>query len=204
MGKVCILDYGSGNVRSVLNSTLKLEFDAVISNSTKDIQNASHLILPGVGSYRKAVEKVTEKIPLDLLRNQVISGKPILGICVGMQIFSGLGQEFGESPGLGFIPHSDVGELDTQLIKPHMGWNSVKQRVQHQLFSKIPDESDFYFVHSYAYSKIANDYVVGTTDYGISFPSMIAIGNIVGTQFHPEKSQQYGLVLLGNFLRWNP
>jgi glutamine amidotransferase len=204
MGKVCILDYGSGNVRSVLNSTLKLEFDAVISNSTKDIQNASHLILPGVGSYRKAVEKVFEKIPLDLLREQVRSGKPILGICVGMQIFSNLGQEFGESAGLGFIPDSEVGELDTHLIKPHMGWNSVKQKVKHQLFSKIPNESDFYFVHSFAYSKIANDYVVGTTDYGTSFPSIIANENIVGTQFHPEKSQQYGLALLGNFLRWNP
>ena len=204
MGKVCILDYGSGNVRSVLNSVLKLEFDAIISNSAKDIQNASHLILPGVGSYSKAVEKVSERIPLGLLRKEVSSGKPILGICVGMQIFSELGQEYGESNGLGLIPESNVDELNTELNKPHMGWNSVNQVIPHALFRGIPNESDFYFVHSYAYTRIPTSCVVGTTEYGVTFPSVIGYENIIGTQFHPEKSQRYGLRVLANFLDWNP
>jgi imidazole glycerol-phosphate synthase subunit HisH len=202
MQKVCILDYGSGNVKSVYNSINKLGISVIVSNEEKDINNASHLVLPGVGSYGKAMEKISETLPLEFVGKQVFDGKPILGICVGMQVFSTKGFEYGEWDGLNYFADSTVEEIKTTLPKPHIGWNSITLRHEHPILDEIPNEADFYFVHSFAYSKIATEAVIATCEYGQDFPAIIGNKNIVGVQFHPEKSQISGMRILSNFCNW--
>jgi len=202
MQKICILDYGSGNVKSVFNSVSRLGYSVKISNHFEDIESASHLILPGVGSYGKAMEKINRTLPLDVVSKQIANGKPILGICVGMQVFSTKGFEYGEWDGLNLFEHSTVEELKTELPKPHIGWNSISLIKEHQIFSNIPDGSDFYFVHSFAYSEISKEDVIANCEYGENFPAVVGRKNVIGVQFHPEKSQVFGGQILRNFCNW--
>jgi len=201
---VCILDYGSGNVKSVLNSLLRLGYTAKISNNPSNIRNASHLVLPGVGSFEISMKKIKVKLPLELLFREIQLGKPLLGICVGMQVLATNGTEYGNWEGLNLIENSLVDEIKTDLSKPHIGWNNIKLKSKHQILHNIPDNSDFYFLHSYAFTSINSNSVIATCDYGSEFPAVIANKNIVGTQFHPEKSQQKGLQVLKNFMEWHP
>ena len=202
MQKVCVLDYGSGNVKSVFNSISNLGYAVIVSNRSKDIESASHLVLPGVGSYGKAMEKIHRSLPLEVMMDQIQKGKPILGICVGMQVFSTKGFEYGDWDGLDLLKGSKVEEMKTLLPKPHIGWNSINIEQNHPVLADIPNETDFYFVHSFIFSTISKKEVIATCEYGENFPAIVGSDNIVGVQFHPEKSQALGTKILNNFCNW--
>ena len=152
MNGVCILDYGSGNVKSVFNLFSSIAEHVVISNDPKEIQQATHIVLPGVGAFSAAMRKIRERLPLDLLKKVVVNEKkPFLGICVGMQVLATRGMEFGECPGLGWIEGSVEIINAKQLPLPHIGWNNISGKQDSPLLVGLGDEPDFYFVHSYAY-----------------------------------------------------
>jgi len=198
--KVCILDYGSGNVRSVFNLVSFLGHDVIVSNERIEIESATHIILPGVGSFGAAMEKITTQIPLKVLENEVFNNRKLfLGICVGMQVLLEKGYEHGEKDGLGWIPGT-VEKLQVKnLPLPHIGWNDIIIRKDSDLFSDLGDIKDFYFVHSYAI-KTDESYILTETNYESNFYSSINKENIYGVQFHPEKSQKAGQKLIQNFL----
>ena len=204
MIKVCILDYGSGNVKSVFNLISSLADDVKISNDAAEIEAATHIILPGVGAFGASMRRIHDKLPLDLLRQQVlVQKKPFLGICVGMQVLMETGYEFGETAGLGWLP-GKVDKLETGgLPLPHIGWNNVsvdKSRPLIPLLKGLDAEPDFYYVHSFACVASDASQIQATTEYGQHFCAVIAHENIHGVQFHPEKSQRAGILLAKNFL----
>ncbi len=198
---ICILDYGSGNVNSVNNLITFLNYKCIISNKDEDIINSSHLILPGVGSFGSSIKKIRENIPLDLLEDQVLKkGKPFIGICVGMQILANIGYEHGEFSGLGWIEGS-VKKLNSRnLPLPHIGWNHIDIIKNSYLFKDLDEINDFYFVHSYFFDVKDESNIIATTSYANKFPVIIQKNNIFGIQFHPEKSQKAGIILLKNFI----
>jgi glutamine amidotransferase len=198
--KICILDYGSGNVTSVKNSFDRLDFESFISNEVIDIARASHLVLPGVGAFKASMEKIVNKLPIEVINAQIKSGKPLLGICVGMQVFAESGFEFETHPGLNLIPGTEVIELPEKVSRPHVGWDSLNIQKVHPILSNIDDGADFYFVHSYFVSKLSSSNLVASCDYGLDFPAILAKDNLIGVQFHPEKSQHNGDKLLRNYV----
>ena len=200
MTKVCILDYDSGNTKSVENIFEKLNIDYCLSNSKKDIINSTHLILSGVGSYSTAMRKIIDNLPISILNDEVINkSKPILGICVGMQIMSEVGFEFKKTKGLGWI-EGKVKQIESKKLPlPHIGWNEIIKNSKSNIVDKIKDGECFYFVNSFCFE--TNDkYVVAYTNYGSKFPAIIQNKNIFGVQFHPEKSQKSGQKIIKNFL----
>jgi len=200
--QVCILDYGSGNVRSVANILASLDVEFVVSNKSADIAGASHLILPGVGAFGAVMEKIRQKIDLKVLEKQTLKNKkPFLGICVGMQILAEKGYEFGEHDGLGWISGSVRKMNPKKLPLPHIGWNNVDVVKSSGLFHSLGEHPDFYFVHSFSFQTTKEEAVVAYTDYGGKFVSAVSKENIFGVQFHPEKSQKVGAVVLSNFLK---
>ena len=198
--KVCLLDYGSGNVKSVFNLINYLRSEIVVSNDEKDIESCTHLILPGVGSFGTAMDKIKKEIPISFLEQEVvIKKKPFLGICVGLQVLFQKGYEFGEHDGLGWLD-GIVEKLDAANNPlPHIGWNNIKEEKRSVLFRGLGKINDFYFVHSFAVKTDA-PLVISTTFYGNKFCSAIQKDNIFGVQFHPEKSQKAGIMLMKNFL----
>jgi glutamine amidotransferase len=199
VSKVCILDYGSGNVKSVFNAINRYA-DCVISNEVSEIKNASHLILPGVGSFKDSMDRIIATLPIDEIRESLAKEKPFLGICVGMQVLASIGIEFVEANGLDFVPGT-VSKLNSkELPLPHVGWNNLEVIKQNSLTKNIDEQDDFYFTHSYGFTEISTDFVLATTEYGGVFPSIISKGNLFGVQFHPEKSQKSGAKILENFL----
>ena len=198
--KVCILDYGSGNVQSVFRAFRNITQEVIISNNEIDIHSASHLVLPGVGSFPAAMRQINKKINTLLIKSLIESGVPFLGICVGMQVMATKGFEFEETHGLNLIPNSTVNKINSNLRTPHVGWNNVKLRKKSRLIEGIEDDSDFYFVHSYCFEKLETNYIIGTTEYGYSFPTVVEFKNSFGVQFHPEKSQRNGMKILRNFI----
>jgi imidazole glycerol-phosphate synthase subunit HisH len=198
---VCILDYGSGNVKSVYNMINYLGYKAVISNAPNDFENATHIILPGVGSFGVAMKKIKSQINISALEQQIIQfQKPFLGICVGMQVLVEKGYEHGEYDGLGWIPGTVEKINATNIPLPHIGWNEIKLKQKSFLFNGLDEVNDFYFVHSYVV-KTTSNHVISETEYGVSFCSSIHHKNIYGVQFHPEKSQKAGQILFNNFLK---
>jgi len=198
---VCLLDYGSGNVRSVANLLEYLHIEHRVSNDAADIDAATHIVLPGVGAFGAAMEKIRERIPLDRLTEAVQQErKPFLGICVGMQVLADRGEEFGSHPGLGWIPGSVRRLQEHGLPIPHVGWNEARARSPEAMLEPHAG-LDFYFVHSYVFAALEQEHVVATTQYGEEFASIIRKGTIIGVQFHPEKSQKAGMLLIRNFLR---
>tara|TARA_B110000008_G_scaffold275379_1_gene312729 strand:- start:1208 stop:1825 length:618 start_codon:yes stop_codon:yes gene_type:complete len=200
---VCILDYGSGNVGSVFNLLKYLKTNVVISNEKQVIESSTHLILPGVGSFGSAMEKIKSKLPLDVIENQVINkNKPFLGICVGMQVLANYGLEFGKHTGLGWID----GVVD--LIQsgenplPHIGWNNVDSTCESKLMEGLEMINDFYFVNSYCFKAKDEGTVLAETEYHEKFASVVGKDNILGVQFHPEKSQGAGQKIISNFLEY--
>ena len=177
-----------------------LGIDCEISNRVEDISRASHLVLPGVGAFGNAMQQIDAKLPVDFLTKTVIEeGKPFLGICVGMQVLATTGHEFGENRGLGWIP-GKVEKLDSRSLPlPHIGWNNIALRRPSKITEGLPNDLDYYFVHSFAFSTEDPSDVVATCDYGTSFPAIVNRKNIFGVQFHPEKSQDAGKLLLNNF-----
>tara|TARA_B100001175_G_scaffold312304_1_gene318042 strand:- start:2234 stop:2845 length:612 start_codon:yes stop_codon:yes gene_type:complete len=198
--KVCILDYGSGNVASVYNLINRLDYDIKVSNKPEDIKKSSHLILPGVGAFGASVEKIKSNISIELLNDEVkVNKKPFLGICVGMQVLAEKGLEFGVHKGLGWI-EGTVEKLSEKVL-PHVGWNNIEIKKNSPIFKNIKNASDFYFVNSYAFRVKDNNCIIAETTYENKFCSAIQKENIFGVQFHPEKSQKMGQIIIDNFLK---
>lgn len=215
---VAIIDYGSGNLHSAVKAFERAAREAGLDGTritlTADpevVAAADRIVLPGVGAYadcRAGLDAVPGMV--EAMTGAVKdAGKPFLGICVGMQLLASRGLEYAETPGLGWIP-GDVGPIrpaDPALKVPHMGWNTLRAARSHALFEGIPTGEGglhAYFVHSFALTPEQPDDTVMLADYGGPVTAAVARDNVAGTQFHPEKSQQLGLALIANFLRWRP
>lgn len=214
---VAIIDYGSGNLHSAAKAFERAAREAgldetiLVTSDPQKVRAASHVVLPGVGAYadcRRGLDSVAGMV--DALEETVRrQGRPFLGICVGMQLMATRGLEHTTSYGLDWI-HGDVKAIeprDPSLKIPHMGWNTLEKRKDHPLLEGIPTGPDglhAYFVHSYALTPQDPGDVVAVTDYGGPVTAIVGRDNVVGTQFHPEKSQALGLKLIANFLRWRP
>ncbi len=198
---VCLLDYGSGNVKSVYNILNFLGYNVKVSNNETDIINSTHIILPGVGAFGISMNKIMDKIPFDILENEIINkGKPFLGICVGMQVLADKGFEFGEHSGFGWIGGVVNKIISEDLPSIHIGWNDIEIKKESPLLNGLETIKDFYFVHSYVFDVESEDSIVAQTNYGNNFSSVIAKDNIYGVQFHPEKSQKAGQLIFKNFM----
>jgi glutamine amidotransferase len=200
MTLVTIIDYGAGNLRSVVNAVTKLGYQAKITSEADDVANARVLILPGVGAAGDTMANLNRRQLIDPIIGYIRDGKPFLGICIGLQVLLTGTEEGGWHDCLNVIPGRVKRLPDGQKI-PHMGWNQVKQVTPHPLFDGIPDGTNFYFVHSYYADPDDESTVTGRTDYGVDFCSAIARDNIVAVQFHPERSGDYGLRIYDNFLK---
>lgn len=194
---IAIVDYGMGNLRSVQKAFEYLGYDAAITDQSKALENASHIVLPGVGAFRDAIAALKAKDLDGVIKKEVAEGKPFLGICLGMQMLFDRSSEDGEYEGLGLIG-GEVVRFDTDLKIPHIGWNTLYYNKRTALFDGI-DDNYFYFVHSYHAAKVANEDVETTCVYGYEFVASVNRDNIWGVQFHPEKSGDTGLKVLKNF-----
>ncbi len=198
--KVVIVDYGAGNLRSVARAVARAGYDPLISSRPQDVDAADALILPGVGAAADTMRNLRQRGLVDPVRRFIDSGRPFLGVCMGLQALLDISEEGGEHECLGVIS-GRVKRLPQGLKVPHMGWNRVRQVQPHPIFEGVEDGAYFYFVHSYYPAPADPSLVIGETEYGITFPSVVARDNLVATQFHPEKSGQAGLRLYANFLR---
>lgn len=200
---IAIIDYGLGNLRSVSKALLLLGEDNLITNNKDDIEKADKLILPGVGAFGDGMKNLKESSLDKILTQQVLfKKKPILGLCLGMQLLAKNSEELGFHQGLGWID-AEVKKLESEKHKlkiPHVGWNDVFPKKDAMLFKEMHEPS-FYFVHSYQVVCKDPDIVSATCNYGYTFTAAIQKGNIFGVQFHPEKSQKDGLKLLENFIK---
>ena len=195
-----IIDYGMGNLRSVQKAFEKVGAAAEICDRPGELSGAAKLVLPGVGAFRDAMNELRRHEMLEPIREHIASGRPFLGICLGLQLLFDVSYEDGEWPGLGIVPGKVVRFREQPGLKvPHMGWNTLQRVGAPRVLDGIPDEASFYFVHSYYVVPADDSVVAARTDYGVPFVSMIARDNIAATQFHPEKSQRVGLKLLSNF-----
>jgi len=198
-----IIDYGMGNLKSVQNAFAKVGYKTVITDNPNLIKKAGAIVLPGVGAFRDAIKFLKDKkIDKELIK-AIKEGKPFLGICLGMQLLFTFSKEGGLFDGLNIIS-GKVRKFPDSVKCPHLGWNKIKftsnsNNNKNPVFRDIPDESHFYFVHSYFCEPDNQKTVSSITDYGLGFPSSIWEGNLFGVQFHPEKSSVLGLKILKNF-----
>ena len=204
---IAIINYNAGNITSVARALQNIGQDFVITDDTKKLDAATHVIFPGVGAAGEAMAYLREKKLDTWLKNYIKTGNPLLGICLGTQIILDYSEE-NEAKCIGLVagstkcfPEKLTAGSETLKI-PQMGWNSVKFRRNHPVFKNIAQEAEFYFVHSYYPAPSDEAYVLGTTDYGINFCSVLAKDNLVAMQFHPEKSGRPGLQILKNFCAW--
>lgn len=197
---VTIINYGMGNLRSVQKAFKRIGQEVMISDQPADIKNADKLILPGVGHFKKGMENLRNSGLLEVLEEEVLGNKkPVLGICLGMQLLTEHSEE-GDTEGLGWISgKTQRFPADMGLKVPHIGWNTLNPAKDSALLLEVPDAATFYFVHTYYVTCANEEDVVAKTDYGVEIVSSVNKGNIYGTQFHPEKSHDYGLQLLTNF-----
>jgi glutamine amidotransferase len=196
---VLVLDYGAGNLRSVANAIINLGYRPQISSAAADIGNARAVILPGVGAAAEAMSNLRRLGMIEPIREYVGAGRPFFGVCLGLQVLLSATEEDGGHDCLGIVPGL-VKRLPTGLKTPHMGWNQVRQLRRHPVFDGIADQTNFYFVHSYHAVPDDPSVILGETDYGVPVCSAIATGNLVATQFHPEKSGAPGLRMYHNFI----
>ena len=208
--KTVIVDYGSGNIESVFNALLSVknaDQEIVISNNPAELKSATSLILPGVGAFADCIAGLRAVSGLaEELRKQVLTEKkPFLGICVGMQVLASIGYENGEHQGLSFI-NGKVEQIPTlEGIKiPHMGWNEIVIKNDHEVLAGIKTGDHFYFANSYHFRCQNEHNELAHVEYGVKIAAAIAKDNIFGAQFHPEKSGEAGMKLLKNFLNWRP
>ncbi len=198
MTQIAIIDYGVGNLRSVEKAFAATGCTAVVSADENLLRKARRLVLPGVGAFGACMKALTERGFDELVRERITAGTPLLGVCVGMQMLFEESEEFGPTPGLGLM-RGRVRRFSDDLVAPQVGWNQIRQRGSHPLFDGIRDAAFFYFVHSYYCEPAKQEVIVGETDYGVAYASVVAHQNLYGVQFHPEKSQAAGLRLLSNF-----
>lgn len=197
---IAIIDYGAGNLRSVFNATSRLGYQAKITNTAPELVSAQAVILPGVGAAADSMGSLERLGLVNPIRRFIAEGRPFLGICIGLQLLFTGTEEGGWHECLGIIP-GKVKKLPQGLKIPHIGWNQVKQKNSHPIFEGIPDEAYFYFVHSFYAEPEDTSVVAGTTSYGVSMCSMLIKDGLIATQFHPEKSGEYGLRMYANFLK---
>lgn len=201
--KVAVIDYGMGNLGSVRRAFAALSSEVFVADRPGSLNNAERIVLPGVGSFAEGMARLSEHGWTSAIREQVLEfGKPFLGICLGMQLLATNGTEGGETAGLGLIDGAVIrlDSLGCPLCIPHVGWNAVTLNNTSSLFAGIPDETDFYFVHSYAFRPASVDHILAFTDYGMPIVAAIGQKHIFGAQFHPEKSSKAGFRVLENFL----
>ncbi|MBI5183468.1 MAG: imidazole glycerol phosphate synthase subunit HisH [Nitrospinae bacterium] len=204
MEMIVIVDYGMGNLRSVQKGFERVGYTAVITNDPNKVGDADAIVLPGVGAFRDCMRNLNKSGLIDPIKEFINKGKPFLGICLGLQLLFTESEEFGVHKGLDIIKgrvirFPDASNTTTNIKIPHMGWNSVRIRNRVSIFEGIPDDSYFYFVHSYYVVPKDEDVIAMTTNYGVEFTSAIVKGNLFAVQFHPEKSQELGLKILRNF-----
>lgn len=197
---MAIIDYGVGNLRSVEKAFAATGCDAVVTSDESVLRSAERLVLPGVGAFGACMKALSARGFDELVRERVANGTPLMGVCVGMQMLFEESEEFGRTAGLGLL-RGQVRRFRNDQVVPHVGWNQISQRRAHPLFAGVEDQRFFYFVHSYYCQPADERVVIGETDYGMTYASMVAEENVCGVQFHPEKSQAAGLRLLGNFAR---
>lgn len=197
-----VIDYQAGNLNSVLKALDKIGISNFLIQEKTAFQKAKKLILPGVGSFKEAMDSLKKLDFISVLKEEVLTHKkPILGICLGMQLFLEKGYEGGICNGLGFIEGEVIPFNENSNLKiPHIGWNDIEILKQEPLYQGISSKSDFYFVHSF-YVKCNKEFISAKCDYGVQFCASLQKNNIYGVQFHPEKSQNLGLKLLENFLK---
>jgi glutamine amidotransferase len=212
--KVAIIDYGSGNLRSVAKSFERAAdehafgAEVLVTGKPEDLLSADRIVLPGVGAFAdcKAGLEAVDGLHEALTEAVLVKARPFMGICVGMQLMSDVGHEFGDTPGLGWIA-GDVTALrpsDPALKIPHMGWNDFATLAPHPVFAGVKTGEHAYFVHSYHFTPKNPAHVLATVQYGGAVTAAVGRDNMIGTQFHPEKSQALGLHIIANFLRWKP
>jgi glutamine amidotransferase len=197
---ISIIDYGAGNLRSVANAITKLGYHPRVTSDPSEVLDSAAVILPGVGAAADTMNSLEKLDMTDTIRQLIQQKRPLFAICVGLQILLSRTEEGGGHECLGVIP-GIVRKLPPGLKIPHIGWNQVKQRFTHPVFEGIPDEANFYFVHSFYAEPEDVSVVAGTTSYGVSMCSMVINDNLIATQFHPEKSGAHGLKMYANFLK---
>jgi len=195
---IAIIDYGLGNLESVRYALDRLGAESLLTSDPARIAGADGVILPGVGAFGRAMAMLARLGLLDPTREAARSGRPFLGVCLGLQLLFSESREHGRHEGLGILP-GQVVRFAAPLTVPHMGWNEVRQERLSPLFEGIADESFFYFAHSYYVQPAEEELAIGTTDYGRRYASAVQRGSVFGTQFHPEKSGPTGLRMLRNF-----
>jgi glutamine amidotransferase len=196
---IAIVDYGMGNLRSVEKGFLKVGADVSVTSKPRVVDDAHAIVLPGVGAFRDCMRNLKELSLIRPILKGIEKGKPYLGICLGLQVLFTESEEFGMSKGLDIFKGKVVRFPENSLKVPHMGWNTVKIMRRPPILGNIKDEDFFYFVHSYYVLPGDKDLVATTTEYGVTFTSMVWRENIFATQFHPEKSQELGLRILRGF-----
>jgi glutamine amidotransferase len=199
-GEILVIDYGAGNLRSVVNAVTRLGYQPGLGTSPADILEARAVILPGVGAAASTMDSLKKLGLEETLRSYVTGGRPFFGICLGLQVLFSRTEEGGGHQCLDVIS-GRVKKLPSGKKVPHMGWNQVRQKISHPVFNGIPDDSHFYFVHSYYVEPDDEALVAGETEYGLPMCSVIARDKLVATQFHPEKSGGLGLRMYDNFLK---
>ncbi len=201
MGDIAIIDYGAGNLRSVNNAVVKLGYQVGITNNAEEILRAKAVIFPGVGAAGDTMFTLDKMGLMPVVRQLAAENRPLLGICIGLQVLYTGTEEGGWFDCLDIIK-GRVKKLPSGLKVPHMGWNQVKIKKSHPLFEGIPDSSNFYFVHSYYGDPEDKSLVIAETEYGVKFASCVGRGNLVAVQFHPERSGDLGLQIYENFFKF--
>ena len=209
---ISVIDYGSGNLKSVAKAlevaayNININYKIVVTSDPKIIKQSDKIVLPGQGSFKDCYSGIKKISGLEGALNEYVleKKKPILGICVGMQLFAKTGYESKKTKGFGWIDAEvrKINNMNKKLKLPHMGWNEIELKKDCFLFSSIKNKSHVYFIHSYEFITKQKEYIVATTNYGNSIIVSVEKENIIGTQFHPEKSQKNGLKILENFLKW--
>ena len=196
--KVAIIDYGVGNLRSVEKAFAATGCEAIVSGDEDVLRAAERLVLPGVGAFGACMKALKRRGFDRLVQERAREGTPLLGVCVGMQLLFDESDEFGATAGLGLL-RGRVRRFEGELVVPHVGWNRIHQKREHALFAGVADGAFCYFVHSFYCEPEDDAVVVGETEYGGRYASVVAERNVCGVQFHPEKSQDVGLKMLKNF-----
>ncbi len=199
---ITIVDYGLGNLRSVHCALRRIGAESIITSDAGEVSTADGVILPGVGAFWRAMENLRELGLTEVVLEYVRNGKPLLGICLGMQLLFSESDEHGRHEGLGIIPGKVKRFVESQPLKiPHMGWNEVRQKTSSPLLTGVKDGAFFYFAHSCYVVPDESSAVIGSTDYGLTFASVVQAENVFGVQFHPERSGLDGLTILENFCK---